>query len=99
MGFGQKGAIGQCHHHGHYRIRRAEHSNRTPCSTFKRQAMNLCAEYVFPKVLKEFERVGGTETIKVDVRVIAATYRDLEKAMENLRLYVDRSKLCLDLLR
>ena len=33
---------------------------------------------------KEFERVGGTKTIKVDVRIIAATNIDLEKAvMEN----------------
>ncbi|MEM5948196.1 nif-specific transcriptional activator NifA [Spirochaetia bacterium 38H-sp] len=31
---------------------------------------------------KEFERVGGTETIKVNVRVIAATNRNLEKLME-----------------
>jgi two-component system NtrC family response regulator len=30
---------------------------------------------------KEFERVGGNETVKVDVRLIAATNRDLEKAM------------------
>ena len=30
---------------------------------------------------REFERVGGSQTIKVDVRVIAATNRDLEKAM------------------
>ena len=29
----------------------------------------------------EFERVGGTNTIKVDVRVIAATNRELENAM------------------
>jgi len=30
---------------------------------------------------QEFERVGGTETIKVDVRVIAATHRDLTRLM------------------
>ncbi len=31
---------------------------------------------------REFERVGGTKTIKVDVRIIAATNRDLEKAVK-----------------
>lgn len=30
----------------------------------------------------ELERVGGTRTIKVDVRVIAATHRDLEAAVD-----------------
>lgn len=30
----------------------------------------------------EFERIGATKTIKVDVRVIAATNRDLKKAIE-----------------
>ncbi len=37
----------------------------------------------------EFERVGGTQTIKVDVRVIAATNRDLEKAMQEERFRSD----------
>jgi DNA-binding NtrC family response regulator len=30
---------------------------------------------------QEFQRIGGKEPIKVDVRVIAATHRDLEKAI------------------
>jgi len=30
----------------------------------------------------EFERVGGIKSIKVDIRVIAATHRDLEKAVK-----------------
>jgi two-component system response regulator AtoC len=31
----------------------------------------------------EFEKVGGTETKKVDVRILAATNRNLEEAMKN----------------
>ncbi|MCL4108263.1 UNVERIFIED_CONTAM: hypothetical protein GTU68_065291 [Idotea baltica] len=31
----------------------------------------------------EFYRVGGTQAIKVDVRVVAATHQDLEKHVEN----------------
>lgn len=31
---------------------------------------------------REFERVGGSELIKVDVRIISATNRDLEEAMK-----------------
>ncbi|MBI2215165.1 MAG: sigma 54-interacting transcriptional regulator [Acidobacteria bacterium] len=32
---------------------------------------------------KEFERVGGTVTIKTDVKIIAATNLDIEKAIDN----------------
>jgi len=32
---------------------------------------------------KEFERVGGTETIKADVRIIAATHRDLQELVND----------------
>jgi len=32
---------------------------------------------------REFERVGGTKTLQVDVRIIAATNRDLTKAIED----------------
>lgn len=32
---------------------------------------------------KEFERVGGTESIKVDIRIISATNRDLEKMVDS----------------
>ncbi len=32
---------------------------------------------------REFERLGGTRTLKVDVRLIAATNRDLRAALEN----------------
>jgi Nif-specific regulatory protein len=31
---------------------------------------------------REFERVGGTRTIKVDIRLITATNKDLEKAVD-----------------
>jgi formate hydrogenlyase transcriptional activator len=37
----------------------------------------------------EFERVGGTQTLKVDVRLIAATNRDLEGAVREERFRAD----------
>ncbi len=37
----------------------------------------------------ELERVGGTQTIKVDVRVVAATHRDLEAEVEAGRFRED----------
>lgn len=50
---------------------------------------------------KEFEPVGGCKTVKVDVRIIAATHRDLEEAVQKgsfredlfYRLYVIPIKL------
>jgi two-component system response regulator AtoC len=32
---------------------------------------------------QEFQRIGGKETVKVDVRVMAATHRDLEQAIDD----------------
>jgi Nif-specific regulatory protein len=37
----------------------------------------------------EFERVGGSQTLKVAVRVIAATHRDLEQAVRDGRFRAD----------
>jgi len=47
-----------------------------------------------PKLLRvlqeqEFERVGGTRTIKVDVRLVAATNRDLARLVEEQRFRDD----------
>jgi Nif-specific regulatory protein len=44
---------------------------------------NLTTQVKLLRVLqeKEFERVGGTETIRANVRMVAATHKDLEKAI------------------
>jgi len=38
---------------------------------------------------KEFERVGGNRTLRADVRVIAATNRDLPREVSNGRFRID----------
>ncbi len=38
---------------------------------------------------REFERVGGTRTIKIDVRIIAATNKDLEAMVDNQQFRED----------
>ncbi len=38
---------------------------------------------------REFERVGGTKTVQVDVRIIAATNKDLQKAVEEKQFRED----------
>ncbi|MEW6128528.1 MAG: sigma 54-interacting transcriptional regulator [Acidobacteriota bacterium] len=45
--------------------------------------INLSTQVKLLRVLqeREFERLGGTETIRVNVRLIAATNKDLEKAI------------------
>lgn len=46
--------------------------------------LRLDAQVKLLRVLQEqrFERVGGTQTLKTDVRVIAATHRDLEQMVK-----------------
>ncbi len=46
-------------------------------------SLNLQAKLLRVLQEKEFERVGGSQTIKVDVRVIATTNRDLLKEIAN----------------
>ena len=46
--------------------------------------MSLPAQAKFLRVLqeREFQRLGGTRVLRTDARIIAATNRDLERAIE-----------------
>ncbi len=54
-------------------------------------AMNLSTQAKLLRVMKtgEFERLGGKRTHKVDIRIIAATYRNLYKEIEEGRFRED----------
>lgn len=47
--------------------------------------MSLTTQAKILRVLQEgeFERLGGTTTLQVDVRILAATHKDLERLVEN----------------
>ncbi|WP_447977082.1 sigma-54-dependent transcriptional regulator [Candidatus Nitrospira bockiana] len=53
--------------------------------------MSLALQVKLLRVLQErcFERVGGTKTIGVDVRILAATNQDLEQAVQEKRFRKD----------
>ncbi|MCX7876987.1 MAG: sigma-54 dependent transcriptional regulator [Melioribacteraceae bacterium] len=51
--------------------------------------MSLQAKILRVIQQKEFERIGGNETIKTDVRIISATNRDLKIAVENKQFRED----------
>jgi transcriptional regulator with PAS, ATPase and Fis domain len=53
--------------------------------------MSLSAQAKFLRVLqeREFQRLGGTRLLKANIRVIAATNRDIRKAVERGDLRVD----------
>jgi len=53
--------------------------------------MSLATQVKLLRVLqeKEFERLGGTQTIKIDVRVLCATHRDLEEMIKEYKFRQD----------
>ncbi len=58
--------------------------------------MSPAIQAKFLRVLEghPFERVGGGESVKVDVRVVAATNRDLEEAVEKGLFRKDCTSVC-----
>jgi transcriptional regulator with PAS, ATPase and Fis domain len=53
--------------------------------------MSLSTQIKLLRVIqeREFERVGGNDTIKVDVRIIAATHQDIKKLIEEKKFRED----------
>ncbi len=73
------------------RIGRFEQANRGTLFLDEIGDMSLATQAKLLRVLEEkcMRRLGGKETIEVDVRIIAATHRDLEKAIREERFRED----------
>src|SRR3954466_990638 len=61
-----------------------ERANRGTLLLDEVSEMRLDLQAKLLRVLQEqeFERVGGSETVKVDVRIVATTNRDMEQSVE-----------------
>jgi two-component system response regulator AtoC len=68
-----------------------EEADRGTCFLDEVGDISLSIQAKLLRVLQEHEikRVGGTETIKVDVRVVAATNKDLERLVEEKKFRED----------
>jgi DNA-binding NtrC family response regulator len=73
------------------RIGRFEQANRGTLFLDEIGDMTLGTQVKLVRVLQEncFQRLGGKETIPVDVRVIGATHRDLERAIQQKQFRED----------
>lgn len=84
----EKGAFTDAHSR---RIGKFEHCNGGTIFLDEIGEMSLSSQSKLLRVLEgqAFERVGGNETIKVDVRIIAATNRSLVSAVKEKKFRVD----------
>jgi Nif-specific regulatory protein len=66
------------------RIGRFERANGGTLFLDEIGTLNLAAQAKLLRALQEgeFERIGGTRTLRVDVRIIAATSKDLERSID-----------------